>query len=66
MVTITRDIAYDFASYLSSCKYDKIFVLTDTNTREKCLPVLEPALTGRNAEYITIEAGDVNKNLNQV
>jgi len=66
MVTITNNIASELRYYLSSHRYDKVFVLTDTVTREKCLPLLETALAGCNYRSITIEAGDLNKNIQQV
>jgi len=66
MVTITNNIASELRCYLSSHRYDKVFVLTDTVTREKCLPLLATALAGCNYRSITIEAGDLNKNIGQV
>ncbi|MDR0744249.1 MAG: 3-dehydroquinate synthase [Tannerella sp.] len=66
MIVITENIALELESYLSAHKYDKIFVVTDTNTREKCLPLLNGALLSVNARFITIEAGDTHKDLEQV
>jgi 3-dehydroquinate synthase len=43
-----------------------VFVLTDMNTREKCLPLIEPALTAGEVGYITIKAGDTHKDMEQV
>jgi hypothetical protein len=40
MVIITNNIKSELFSYLSSHTYDKIFVLTDTCTYEKCLPLI--------------------------
>ena len=59
-------VVSELQAYLSSHKHDKIFVLTDTNTVEKCLPLLEPAFAGCRPTIITIEAGDMNKNIRQV
>ncbi|MDR0395607.1 MAG: 3-dehydroquinate synthase [Tannerella sp.] len=66
MVVITKNIAWELASYLSSHKHDKIFVLTDTHTHDKCLPLLNEALLSVNPGFITIEAGDTHKDLEQV
>ena len=66
MVIITKNIVSELQAYLSSHKQDKVFVLTDTNTREKCLPLLEKVLADKEAEYITIEAGDTHKGIEQV
>ena len=66
MVIITTNIASELESYLSSHKYDKIFVLTDINTREKCFPFLSMVNAISEAKHITIKANDTNKNIEQV
>ena len=66
MTIITNNIASELKSYLSSHSYDKFFVLTDTITNEKCLPLLEEALKGISYTAITIQAGDIHKNIRQV
>ena len=66
VVIITKNIASELESYLSSHKYDKIFVITDINTREKCLPYLHSVKDVGEATQITINAGDTNKNIEQV
>jgi len=66
MVIITKDIAGELASYLSSHRHDKTYVVTDANTREKCLPMLENVQAVKDATCIAIEAGDTNKNIQQV
>lgn len=66
MVIITKNIIPELSSYLSSHKHDKIFVLTDTNTCDKCLPLLKAALAGKDCTYITIKAGDTHKDIEQV
>ena len=65
MVIITNDIVSELKAYLSSRKHDKVFVLTDTCTYEKCLPLLSPALESYGYISITIKDGDLNKNLEQ-
>ena len=45
MIVITKDIAATLGSYLSSHRHDKVFVLTDVNSRDKCLPLIETALS---------------------
>ena len=66
MVLITKDIAGELTSYLASHKYDRTYILTDTNTRNACLPILQPVQALRQAEVITIEAGDTHKDIEQV
>ena len=66
MVLITKNITSELESYLSSNKYDKIFILTDINTRDRCLPLLNTAQVVNEAKHITIKANDTNKNIEQV
>ena len=66
MNIITKNITSELTSYLSSHKYDKIFVLTDTNTVKKCLPLIIKAFYDVDYHTITINEGDTNKNIHQV
>lgn len=66
MVIITKDIAVALSSYLSSNTYDKIYILTDTNTRRLCLPALACVEALGEAIHITVEAGDMHKSIEQV
>ena len=66
MTLLTTNIASELSKYLSIHSHDKIFVLTDTVTYEKCLPLLHEALKGRNYTSITIKEGDIHKNIDQV
>ncbi|MFM2049109.1 MAG: 3-dehydroquinate synthase [Bacteroidota bacterium] len=57
-------IAKDFEAlqkYLSKNEYSKLFILTDTNTRKHCLPLVKELLPS--AIIITIKAGDENKSI---
>ena len=65
MVICTNNIAVELTNYLSSHRHDKVFVLTDTHTHAKCLPLLEIAFLD-NVLSITIEPGDTNKTIDQV
>ncbi|MCD8178214.1 MAG: 3-dehydroquinate synthase [Tannerellaceae bacterium] len=62
-VVISTDLQNDLQAFLSSISYDKLFVLTDTNTREKCLPLIENVPQLKEARIITTGAGDLNKNI---
>jgi len=66
MIIFCDNIAPALSSYLSSNRYDRIFVLTDTNTRVKCFPLLEAAFSGYDFVPVTIRAGDVHKDIHQV
>lgn len=62
-VVISKELKADLQRFLASLEYDKLFVLTDTNTHERCYPLVSdvPALQG--APVITVEAGDTHKSL---
>ncbi len=50
--------------HLENTGYSKIFILTDENTRNCCLPDLMAGITGvYNIEIIEIEAGEIHKNI---
>lgn len=62
-VVVSKCITETLEDILSTIKYDKIFVLSDTTTHECCLPLLNsiPSLTG--AKDIVIGSTDTHKNL---
>ena len=62
-VVICENLEAEVRTFLASLAYDKVFILTDTNTRAKCYPAISgiPALQG--APVITTEAGDTHKSL---
>jgi len=66
MVITTENIASELASYLSSHHHDKVFVLTDENTQEKCFPLVCSVKKIQEAKQITIKADDIHKNIGQV
>ena len=45
-VVISKDLKADLQAFFASMSYDKLFILTDTNTQEKCYPLIKdiPAL----------------------
>lgn len=65
-VIICKDLRTELSDFLRSVKYDKLFVLTDTNTLELCFPLLRDISQLKNAPVITVNAGDTNKNIEQV
>ena len=62
-VIISSSLFEDLALALSDCHRDRIFVLTDDITLEKCWPLLCPFIGLRSATHITIPHGDSNKNI---
>ncbi|WP_445385090.1 3-dehydroquinate synthase [Robiginitalea sp. IMCC44478] len=52
------------ARYVQDKKYSKVFILTDTNTREFCLPVLlAQCPTLKDRDVFSIPAGEQHKNI---
>jgi 3-dehydroquinate synthase len=66
LVVICKDFKAEVEAFLSALKYDKVFVLTDTNTKEKCYPMVREIPQLSNAPVFTVGAGDTNKNINEV
>lgn len=62
-VILTDNAANELNTILAESKYDKLFVLTDSNTKEYCLNVLHKTSAIDKAHVITICANDTNKTL---
>ncbi|MDR2810911.1 MAG: 3-dehydroquinate synthase [Tannerellaceae bacterium] len=65
-VIISNDLKTDLERFLSTLKYDKLFILTDTNTKEKCYPLIKDISVLQAARLICILSGDVHKNQEQL
>jgi 3-dehydroquinate synthase len=65
-VVISDHLATDVAAFLSTLKYDKLFILTDTNTKEKCYPLLKDVPCIQQGRLLTIPSGDTHKNLDRL
>lgn len=65
-VIICKDLKAELAAFLQELSFDKLYVLTDTNSLKMCYPAIQhvPGIAG--APVFTVEAGDTNKNLEQV
>lgn len=62
-ILYTHDIVPTLDACLRDKKYDRIFLLDDTVTHVHCLPHLSAWVEERGVEVLTMEAGDVAKNL---
>lgn len=60
-IIFTNDVNNAVKSILDDMDYNKLFVLTDVNTRHYVMPIFCETLV--NAIDITIQAGDTNKNM---
>ncbi|MDH6534078.1 3-dehydroquinate synthase [Parabacteroides sp. PM5-20] len=65
-VVICTDLKSELQKFLSSLTYNKLFVLTDNNTLEKCFPILQDVPAMQNATLITVKAGDTYKSVEQL
>ena len=62
-VIISTHLEGELVSALAECEHDKLFVLTDTTTKEKCLPLLQNFYSMKEAQVITIPATDSHKDI---
>lgn len=59
----STDLNKDLSYILRQLEYDRLFVLTDENTKRLCLPLIERNEYVAGADKKVIEAGDNNKNI---
>lgn len=62
-VIISKHFKSDLATAIAECEHDRIFVLVDETTRDKCWPLIKDFLCLRQAQLITIGATDTSKTL---
>ena len=65
-VIICEDVKKELSQFFSEHHFDKLFVLTDTHTHALCFPVIRPLQAIEQATPIVVEAGDTNKNIEQL
>ena len=62
-VVISKDLKADLQAFFASMSYDRLFILTDTNTQEKCYPLIKDIPALQDAPVITVQAGDTHKDI---
>ena len=62
-VIISTHLEGELVSALAECEHDKLYVLTDTTTKEECLPLLQKFYCMKDAQVITIPATDSHKDI---
>lgn len=62
----SEDLQRDLQSEIESASPDRLFVLTDENTRRLCWPLVEGFSAFSDARLIEIPQGDANKNLDSL
>jgi 3-dehydroquinate synthase len=62
-VIISEDIEKELSAAIAKCQFDKLFILVDTSTKTKCIPIVENFNCLKGAQLIVIGATDVYKTL---
>jgi 3-dehydroquinate synthase len=62
-IIISENIEKELSAAISRCKYDKLFVLVDKITENKCLPLITGLDCMKNGKLIIIGNTDMNKTL---
>ena len=65
-IIISDNLEEDLAVAISECEHDRLFVLTDSVTREKCWPKISGFHSMRKAHVITIGDTDTHKTLDSL
>ncbi len=61
-IIFSEKAAVDLTAVLSEIRFSSLFILTDENTKEHCLPLVEEIFPS-NSTFFTIDAGEKNKNI---
>lgn len=62
-IIISKNIGEELARAIDGCEHDRLFVLTDTTTRESCWPKISGLETVKDAKVIEIKPDDTHKDL---
>lgn len=62
-VIITTKLGEELQEFLATLNYDRLFILTDSNTRQLCYPLIRDIRSLKSAYLIETEAGDTNKDI---
>ncbi len=65
-VIVSQKINTALAIAISECEHDKIFVLADTITHDKCWPKIESLFSLKGARRIIVEPTDSHKDINSL
>lgn len=63
---ISYDLQQSLSKAIGECPHDKLFVLCDTTTQQKCLPLVADMECMKSAQSIVIGATDSHKNLDSL
>lgn len=65
-IIFTPDIQHALANYIRQYQYDRLYLLTDNQTKQYCLPLLAKFSEEFECQLITLSAGDSAKNLESI
>lgn len=65
-IVFTNNVSQALSDILSSKSFNRLFVITDSNTRQHVLPRLDDNTYIANATTVCFEPGDINKNLDSL
>lgn len=65
-IIFTNEVSRAITTVLAEKQFNKLFIVTDTNSCEKVLPRIADNKYVSEASILTIEPGDVNKNLDSL
>lgn len=65
-VIISKDLQPELEHAIAQCRHDRLFVLTDDITVDKCWSIIKDYGCLEKARMITIPSSDVNKNIASV
>lgn len=65
-IIFTHKLETDLTQAISECEHESIFVLTDSTTAKLCWPRLADFMALRDSRLITIQSGDIHKNVDSL
>lgn len=65
-IIISQNIGEELAKAISECEHDKLFVLTDETTYDKCWPTIGKLISMKNVHVIKIKATDSHKDIDSL
>ncbi len=65
-IVFSQDIVKELTAIVEKYPKEKVFLLTETNADQNCLPLLQPVISRFQIKKLTIEAGEENKKISSV
>ena len=65
-IVFSQDIVKELLSVVEKYPKENVFLLTETNAEQKCLPLIQPVIDHFRIKKLGIEAGEENKKISSV